>query len=117
MKFFSIFTLALLLTTTVAANNGNPTTEAEEAVSQLRERVLTLLGTPDFRNVDDRLTSVETIVTFMVNRRGEIVVMTVDADDNYFEGFIKSRLNYRTVPSKHLAANKPYRMKIVFERG
>ncbi|MGB5821629.1 MAG: hypothetical protein WBG90_19260 [Saonia sp.] len=51
-------------------------------------------------------------VKFMVNDKKEIVVVSVETDNEIFEGFVKSRLNYRKVDVSEYQEGKMYRVPV-----
>lgn len=54
---------------------------------------------------------VNAYVTFMINDEAEIVVLTIDTDDDTIERFIKSRLNYHKLEN-NLSPGKEYQVPI-----
>ncbi len=54
----------------------------------------------------------EAKVKFLINKDNQIVVVSVDTQDEFMESLIKSRLNYRTVTSDEATPNKINTVKI-----
>lgn len=65
----------------------------ENTAVTLTEEIGTLLQNPNF-TVDGDVTA---SVDIMLNKDHEIVVLSVDAPNSTIEGFIKNRLNYKTI--------------------
>ncbi|PKA83740.1 hypothetical protein ATE92_1906 [Ulvibacter sp. MAR_2010_11] len=53
-------------------------------------------------------------VTFMLNREGEIVVLSVDTDNDRVASFIKARLNYHKVKAP-LEKGKEYKVPVLLQ--
>jgi hypothetical protein len=47
-------------------------------------------------------------VTLTINKNNEIVVLSVDTDDDTLERFVKSRLNYSELPSNAITKEKTF---------
>ena len=81
-------------------------TEKEPVVkSKFSAEVAKLLDNPNLEM------DVTTSVSFIINSEKEIVVLSVDTDNNAVERFIKSRLNYAKVES-YLINGKEYTVPI-----
>ncbi len=85
-----LMAFVLLISTTMltAANPVNPKTNTSEEIGKL-------LSDPGF------LIEAETTayVTFVVNKESEIVVLSVESDNESMERYIKQRLNYKKLES------------------
>lgn len=75
---------------------------------KLNKEIGQLLDNPTF-NVEDELTA---YVTFTLNDKDEIVVLTVDSDSSLVESFIKNRLNYKKVATKLNTGTKFYKVPV-----
>ena len=75
---------------------------------KLKKEIGELLDKPTF-NVEDELTA---YVTFTLNDKDEIVVLTVDSDSSLVESFIKNRLNYKKVATKLNTGTKFYKVPV-----
>ena len=51
-------------------------------------------------------------VRFIVNEKGELVVLSVETKDEILEGFVKNRLNYQKVQLKNVAPGRVYEIPI-----
>ena len=64
------------------------------------------------QNADIELeVDVKAYVTFMINDEAEIVVLTIDTEDEMIERFIKSRLNYHKLENE-LTPGQEYQVPI-----
>ena len=85
MKKLFVLLFITLLSTSVFSMNENPSKK------EIRAKIVTLLKGPNFTINNE----VKTIVEFMLNNKGEIVILNVDCDKNEVCDYIKSRLNYK----------------------
>ena len=116
MKTIKSFLLvALIAFSSVLSASTNPenakkATSAEPNV--ITQEVGKLLQSPSFEIEKDIVAS----VTLTVNKNNEIVVLSVDTEDEVLEGFIKGRLNYNVLPSNTITKEKtfivPVRLKV-----
>ena len=109
MKKLSVILVAFVLlfgTNMAAAEVGLD----KEKKFTITEEIGALLKGADILLEED----VNSMVTFMVNDEGEIVVLTVDTDDLTIEKFIKSRLNYHKLKNK-LAVGEEYKVPIIMK--
>ncbi|NJB72456.1 hypothetical protein GGR42_002947 [Saonia flava] len=51
-------------------------------------------------------------IRFTINNEGEIVVMSVDTENNSLEGFVKSKLNYQKVELDNFKEGKIYTIPV-----
>ena len=109
MKKLSVIVVAfaLLIGTNIAAAEVGLDKEKKFTISQ---EIGELLKNADLPLEKD----VNSMVTFMVNEEGEIVVLTVDTDDFVIEKFIKSRLNYHKLKNK-LSQGEEYKVPIIMK--
>jgi hypothetical protein len=105
MKQFSLIlvVLSLLLGTSISVAAVN---EEKDKITT-SEEIGTLLKNPSFL-VDEEATI---NVTFVVNKKNEIVILLVDTKDQLLESFIKSRLNYEKLQNS-LSVGKEYKVSI-----
>jgi len=98
MKSLKLFVLALaLFTINVSAANLNPVKPTDE----LRFEIVDLIGT-NYMNemVADQYNA---NVLFTVTANKELIVLSVDSDNDQLESYLKAKLNYKKVnhrPSK-----------------
>ena len=51
-------------------------------------------------------------VRFTLNKEGEIVVLSVDTDNDTLEGFVKGKLNYKKVQIEDITEGKMYTVSV-----
>jgi len=99
MKSLKLFILALgLFTINVSAANLNPIKPTDE----LRIEIVDLIGSNYMNEMNADELGAE--VLFTVNNNKEIIILSVDSDDDLLESYLKRKLNYKKVnhrPSKH----------------
>ena len=92
MKTLKMFALAMIfMVSSVVSAGTNPSKDAEP--KSLTETVSKLLQKPNF---ELKKTEKDT-VQFMINNDNEFVVLSVEAENDALESFIKRRLNYQKV--------------------
>lgn len=92
MKKLKLFVLALgLFTINMTAANLKPINPTQE----LRTEIVDLIGS----NYMDQIIAdeLEADVLFTVNSKKELIVLSVDTDNDQLESYLKSRLNYKKV--------------------
>lgn len=85
--FFGI----MMSTTSLFANNENPIKNQKEV---LRNEIIKLLNNHDFPLTEGAVTA---DVTLLVNKNNELIVVSIKTDNNFLEGYIKRKLNYKKV--------------------
>ncbi len=72
--------------------------------SEISQEISKLLKDPSFTVVNDVFATVKV----MFNENNEIVVLNVDSKDNTVEGYIKTRLNYKSLQNDVTNKNRYY---------
>ncbi|MCA0932147.1 hypothetical protein LCM02_06765 [Lutimonas saemankumensis] len=95
MKNLKLFVLALgLFTLNLSAANLNPI----KATDELRSEMIELIGS---NFMDEMLEDqYEANVLFTVNANKELIVLSVESDNDQLENYLKRRLNYKKVNHK-----------------
>ena len=97
MRNLKTFVLIAALAVSSVLSASTPMTEAETKTNQFNEvtsAVESLLKNPSF-TVEEDMTAK---VTITINKDNELVVLSVDCEDDSFESFLKSRINYSELP-------------------
>ena len=97
---FFVFTMSV---TTTFANNDDDKRKEEKA---LRTQIVKLLG-----NYNSNET-VKADVTFLINKKGEIIVISVDSRNRDVERNVKSALNYQYVKKIAAKPMKVYKLPL-----
>ena len=99
MKNLKLFVLALgLFTLNVAATYANPI----KPTNELQTQIVELIGDGFWSDMQSNENSAT--VTFTVNAKRQIVVLSVDSENEDAEDYLKEKLNYKKVdhkPTKH----------------
>ncbi len=108
MKKLSVILVAFVLLF------GTGISTAAVALDKEKKTISQEIGTL-LKNADmDLETDVLASVTFTINDEYEIVVLTVDTDDQTIERFIKSRLNYKKLENR-LVPGEEYQVPITMK--
>lgn len=107
MRKFSLVLVAAMLLSVggIFANNPKKANPEKTLSTQIAE----LLDNNPFIVADHDLTAQ---VKFMLNNKKEIIVISVDTDNELLEGFVKSRLNYKKVDSKDCKRGETYTVPV-----
>ncbi len=103
-NFLAVFATALFVVGSVSAN----TTENVEPTKKLSVQIHQMLSSNSF-DVDNDLVA---NVRFTINKEGEIVVLSVDTEDEVLEGFVKGRLNYKKVDLQNAKEGRLYSVPV-----
>lgn len=106
MKNFKTITVALALFVTmgVFATEGKKETKDNNLSGQIYEML------KDNQFDEDKELTAE--VKFIVNDKGELIVLSVETKDEVLEGFVKSRLNYKKVQLTNVAPGRVYEIPV-----
>jgi len=98
-----ITAVAFLAVSAVSANElpAGPT-------GNLSTQIHKMLESNSFDIVDDLTADVR----FTINKEGEIVVLSVETEDQSLEGFVKGRLNYQKVDITNYKEGKMYTVPV-----
>lgn len=108
-KISFVLVAAMLLSVSSAFANNDPIKKDKPSKS-LSEQIRQILDNNEFTENED---GARAQVLFMLNDDKEIVVLSVDADENSpLEGFIKSKLNYRQVDLAEYEEGKKYTVSV-----
>ena len=95
LKSFLLIAAIAFSSVLSASTNPNEAKTSKTAESTvITSQVSKLLQNPTFLVDEDIFAN----VTLTINKHNEIVVLSVDSDDNMLEGYIKGRLNYQSLP-------------------
>ena len=109
-KISLVFAAALLLSAgNVFATEGATRVKSPEA--KICSQIESLLEERNGFNLGDS-NELYAVVRFMVNDANEIVVLSVETQDERLENFVKARLNYEKVADQNLKEGKTYRVPI-----
>ena len=108
-KISFVLVAAMLLTAGSSFANNNPTKKDKPGKS-LTAQIGDILNNNNFTESEE---GHRAQVLFMLNDDKEIVVLSVDADENSsLEGFIKSKLNYQEVDLANYEEGKKFTVSV-----
>ena len=103
----AIITVSIVTVFSISATNLN-TTEVEENKT-LRTEISSFLG----KDIPIKLEKATTVkISFIVNNKNELVVLSVQSKILKLEYFLKRTLNYQKITAKGVKKGKIYRMPI-----
>ncbi len=105
MKKLKIFTAVVAL----AFLSLSFTSTTAETKKELHDQIVELIGDSSQTLADINL---DAEITFTLNDKSEIVVVSVKSDNTIVDNFIKSKLNYKKVNVKALNPGKMYRLPL-----
>ena len=98
--------VALSFATVLPASANN---EKEPTVkTELRSKIINLLGQHTYK-INKQLTAE---VSLMLNNENELVVISIDSEDDNISQYVKSKLNYKKVSIKGLSKGVIYRIPL-----
>ena len=106
MKKLNVLLLAVALTASSVLSASTTPVNADRPSNEISQQIGDMLQKPSFE-VDSEVVA---NVTFTVNEKQEIVVLTVDTENSQTELYIKSRLNYKKI--KNARQGNAYKIPI-----
>lgn len=107
MKKLIVLVVAILASVQVFANDK--TTE-ENSETKLRNEIVVLLDKPKIELANSEI---KAKIEFILNTKGEIVILTVDSEKKEIENYVKSRLNYQRIDTSIDASkNKVFKFSL-----
>lgn len=110
MKKLSIV-LLFTFATVFSTFSNNDDKIKEEVNSKLRDKIENLLG--DYQEVLNKNVE-KASIKFIINRQGEIIVLSVNTDKENIANFVKSKLNYKVTSIKNVKFLKTYTLPVKF---
>lgn len=107
MRKLVLFVFVTMVTFTAFATEENPTKQ------EIRSSIVKLLGNIDFKMEDN----LETSVDFLINKKGEIVILEVKSNSPIITNYVKTKLNYKKVFSNPVSSVQIYRMPLKFVKS
>jgi hypothetical protein len=90
------------------------TVATEKEPKTLRSEIVALLGD----NVPIEVTKTESaLISFLINNKNEVIVISVKTNTPEFSNYVKSRLNYKKINLKNLKKGEIYRMPIKINKN
>ncbi|MDG1528487.1 MAG: hypothetical protein P8I51_02505 [Polaribacter sp.] len=106
-KIIAVIALGLLTVLPASANtNSEPNTKAKKV---LRTEIVSLLGTHSY---DFSTKVVEAQVSVILNNKSELIVISVNSNNEEVTNYVKSKLNYKKVTVKGIKKGTVYRIPL-----
>ena len=83
-------------------------------VKTLRTEIISLIKKPDTGLIKKEEESVR--LSFLVNSKKELVVISADTPNTSLERYVKSTLNYQQIETEYVQKNKIYYIKLTFKK-
>lgn len=106
MKQLKTLLLAVAITASGVLAASNEDKKADSVV--ITEEIGKLLKDPSFLVDKDIVAD----VTLTLNKNNEMVVLSVDSNEQYVENFIKSRLNYKELPATFSSKERTFKVPV-----
>ncbi|MBU3011030.1 hypothetical protein KO506_06425 [Polaribacter vadi] len=110
MKKLSIVILLTFMTVFSTFSNNDERVK-KEVNNRLRVKIENLLG--DYQNILDN-TEEKASIKFIINRQGEIIVLSVNTEKENIAKFIKRKLNYKVATIKNVKFLRTYTLPVKF---
>lgn len=106
-KLLIVFLVTVFSTLSTFSNNENPSKKAD---LELRNQIVKLLG--NYKSTLEH--TIETKVSFLINQKGEIVVLSVDSEQELITNYVKRKLNYKKATLTNVVKMQKFVLPIKF---
>jgi hypothetical protein len=106
MKQIKTLLLAVAITASGVLAASNEDKNADSVI--ITEEIGKLLKDPSFLVDKDIVAN----VTLTLNKNNEMVVLSVDSNEQYVANFIKSRLNYKELPATFSSKERTFKVPV-----
>tara|TARA_R110002072_G_scaffold72613_20_gene173506 strand:+ start:3294 stop:3647 length:354 start_codon:yes stop_codon:yes gene_type:complete len=101
---------------TLAATATETKTLPSKSSKNLRSKIIKLLGN-EAPNYLTEGNDVKAELSFMLNNKNQIILVTIDSKSDLVEGYVKSKLNYQKVSVKGLKSGEIYRVPLTIKQS
>ena len=108
-SIIAILAISLATTFSTTATEKDNDKESKKVTQELRTEIVSFLGSTV--QLDIKKSSVAEI-SFMVNNKNEIVVISVDSKEREFQSIVKNKLNYKKIDVKGAKRGEIYRVPV-----
>jgi len=107
MKKLIVLLVVVFASTQIFANDKNTKETNKE---KLRSEIAVLLEKPQIKLERNEINA---SIEFILNAKGEIVILSVDSDKEAIDDYVKTRLNYKKVDADITrTGNKVFKLKL-----
>lgn len=101
----TIIAISLATTFSTAASEK----DSSKITKNLRTEIISMLGS----KIDVELKNTTTAeISFMINNKNEVVIVSVDSKVEEFNSFVKNKLNYKKIDVKGAKKGEIYRVPV-----
>jgi hypothetical protein len=104
----------LLFSLSISFSSNAIEKDPSKVTSELRSEIINILGNKILLELN---TSSTAEVSFMINNKNELVIISVDSNLNEFNSFVKNKLNYKKITTKGIQKGEIYKMPIKINKG
>jgi len=108
-SIITIIAISLATTFSTAASEKKSLEGPLEITKKLRTEIVSILGSKIPMELKETSTAE---ISFMVNNKNEIVILSVNSKINELDTYIKSKLNYKKVKVKGTLKGEVYKMPL-----
>ncbi len=107
----NVFTKLVLLFSVTAVMASNPKVLPDQ---MLREQIIEMLETP---NIEFESEIIQANIFFTLNQKGEIVILTIDTNNQALDSYIKNKLNYKRIQKGMLTVGKEFQINFKVKKS
>lgn len=107
-SIIAIIAISLATTFSTTASEKEPS----KSTSNLRSKIVSMLGKKINLNIQKTSTSE---ISFMINNKNEVVVVSVDSKISGFQSIVKSKLNYKKIDVKGAKKGEIYKVPVTLK--
>jgi len=104
-SIIAIFAISIATTFSTSAIDNGP----KKVTQKLRTEIVSMLGNTVKLDINSSSTAE---ISFMVNNKNEIVVVSVDSKVSEFQSIVKTKLNYKKLNFKGAKKGEIYRVTV-----
>ncbi|NVJ89445.1 MAG: hypothetical protein HWD82_08395 [Flavobacteriaceae bacterium] len=113
MKKLTITAILVVFTTFTTFSNNDNEDKKEVVKKELKTTIKSLLS-----SYDNKLDSnANATINFIINSKGEIIVLSVETDKQEIASYIKTKLNYKKTSLKNIKKLEAYTLPVKFTKA
>jgi hypothetical protein len=109
-SIITIIAISLATTFSTAATEK----ESSKITKKLRTELVSMLGDKIKMDIKKDTTAE---ISFMINNKNEVIVLSVDSENKEFSSFAKSKLNYKKINVKGIQKGEIYKLPVKINAG
>lgn len=109
-SIIAIIAISLATTFSTAATEK----ESSKITKKLRTEIVSMLG----KKIQLELKETSSAeISFMINNKNEVIVLSVDSENKQFSSFVKNKLNYKKITVKGIQKGEIYKLPVKINAG